>query len=282
MSKTQAGATGEKEELTESADRSARPRHGTGYPRQGDDVRNIENDLLATEIARRIDALILKGVLRPGEKLRQEAIARRFGVSRTPVRAALLVLEAQGLLTVERGRGARVRRVTRTECSESYLVRAELEGLAARLAAERVTRQQLEQLRKVNAELERWEKLLLRGSEDSRVGEEAERLEEKDPRIGWIETNDRFHDLLLQVAGCSRLTDTLNYVLKSLPRAITWLSIEHDVHVVERYRLDHAHIIECLMKRDKESAREAAYDHVMRASELMLDWVETVDEGVIY
>lgn len=274
-----------KQELAGSAHPAMRSRDRAGHSKQRRKVSTVEHDLLATEIARRIDTLILKGVLRPGEKLRQEAIAQQFGVSRTPVRAALLVLEAKGLLTVERGRGAMVRRVTRTECSESYLVRAELEALAASLAAQQATKQQLEALLKANEELERWEKLLLEGINDDgdpAGGEQAESTAEEDPRIGWIDANDRFHDLLLEAARCGRLTDTLNYVLRSLPRAITWLGIEHDVHIVERYRLDHSQIIECLTRRDGEAARQVAHNHVMRARELMLAWIETVDEGVIY
>ena len=70
---------------------------------------------------------ILEGVLKPGERLRAEALAQRFGTSRTPIREALLQLEAQGLVEVEPNRGAVVRAFDRDDLLDLYAVRALLE-----------------------------------------------------------------------------------------------------------------------------------------------------------
>ena len=78
---------------------------------------------------------ILEGVLKPGERLRAEALAQRFGTSRTPIREALLQLEAQGLVEVEPNRGAVVRTFDRDDLFDLYQVRALLEPQAAALAA---------------------------------------------------------------------------------------------------------------------------------------------------
>src|SRR3954451_24027232 len=90
---------------------------------------------------------ILEGVLQPGERLRAEALAQRFGTSRTPVREALLQLEAQGLVEVEPNRGAVVRAFDRADLLDLYAVRALLEPAAAAMAARRIAAQDIDRLR---------------------------------------------------------------------------------------------------------------------------------------
>src|SRR3954452_7665921 len=91
---------------------------------------------------------ILEGVLKPGERLRAEALAQRYGTSRTPVREALLQLEAQGLVEVEPNRGAVVRAFDRADLLDLYEVRALLEPAAAARAATRIDRAGIERLRR--------------------------------------------------------------------------------------------------------------------------------------
>lgn len=79
---------------------------------------------------------IVSGAIRPGEKLPEEALARRFGTSRAPLREALRRLEERRLVTRIPNVGARVRSFTPDDFRELYQVRSVLEGLAARLAAE--------------------------------------------------------------------------------------------------------------------------------------------------
>ena len=82
-----------------------------------------------------LEEAILEGELKPGERLRAEALAQRFGTSRTPIREALLQLEAQGLVEVEPNRGAVVRAFDRDDLRDLYEVRALLEPRAAARAA---------------------------------------------------------------------------------------------------------------------------------------------------
>ena len=100
-------------------------------------------DLVANEIR----VAILAGTLQPGERLKQEQLAEDMGVSRIPVREALRILEAEGLVETRPGRGSQVVELTRDGAADVLMVRGALEGLAARLAAERVTPEVVARLR---------------------------------------------------------------------------------------------------------------------------------------
>ncbi len=86
------------------------------------------------------------GVYKPGDRLVESELAERFGVSRTPIREALQRLETQSLLTRD-GRSLIVASLTHNQLAELYVVRAELEGLAARLAARHATEEEINVLR---------------------------------------------------------------------------------------------------------------------------------------
>ena len=92
---------------------------------------------------------IVSGDLLPSERLVEEDLSRRLGIGRAAVRMALVRLEHDGLVEHERHRGARVRRVSEEEAVEILEVRAALESLAARRAAERATAQDVRELRAI-------------------------------------------------------------------------------------------------------------------------------------
>lgn len=108
---------------------------------------------LVDDIAARIRARIMNGELAIGKPLRQAALATEFGVSRTPVREALRQLQNGGLIEMQPNRGAVVRVPAPWEVRQAYEVRAELEGMAARRAASRITERGLAALREHNAVL---------------------------------------------------------------------------------------------------------------------------------
>src|SRR6201991_2930938 len=93
-----------------------------------------------------LEEAILEGELKPGERLRAEALAQRFGTSRTPIREALLQLEGQGLVEVEPNRGAVVRSYDRDDVLDLYELRALIEPHAAARAATRIDAAQLAEL----------------------------------------------------------------------------------------------------------------------------------------
>src|SRR5260370_39088365 len=96
---------------------------------------------------------IVSGQFHPNERLVEAAIAERIGAGRTAVRAALVRLDQEGLVELERNRGARVRLISDREALEIEEVRAALEGMLARRAPTRVTAEDLCALRRVIAEM---------------------------------------------------------------------------------------------------------------------------------
>jgi DNA-binding GntR family transcriptional regulator len=241
----------------------------------------VANDgaLLGEEIADRIQTDIFEGTLKPDERLRQAGIADAFGVSRTPVREALLILQSRGLVTFVRNRGAVVRRITRRECSETFLVRAELEGLAAELAGKLITAGELSALDDAFAELEEAQARLLKvhpGDGRSPDGPARNAL------AGYFRANERFHDIIVSASQCQRLAETLKYLLTLMPRPVTLLAVKTHPFALVKYREDHLAMSDALRAHDAKRARRAASRHVLRARDLMLEWIEIVDEGVEY
>src|SRR2546425_300124 len=121
-----------------------------------------------------------EGGVHPNERLVEAAVAQRMGVGRTAVRAALVRLDQEGLVTLEPNRGARVRHISDREALEIEEVRGALEGLLARRAAERATADDLQELRQV-------------------ISEMRERVERGDA-LGYSELNARFHQLIWTAA----------------------------------------------------------------------------------
>jgi len=123
---------------------------------------------------------IVSGQFHPNERLVEATIAERIGAGRTAVRAALVRLDQEGLVKLERNRGARVRLITDREALEIEEVRAALEGMLARRAAERIKSEGLRGLRQVMVQM-------------------RERVEAADS-VGYSELNATFHQLIWMAA----------------------------------------------------------------------------------
>lgn len=200
---------------------------------------------LATE---RIREAIIDGRLVPGWRLKEEELARQFGLSRTPVREALLILQTEGLLEATRNRGATVRSYTEDDLAEMYDLRAVLEGHAAHRAAERITEEQIEELEKSCA---RFVKLSV-----------------KRDVMEVIEENQRFHGTILAAASSARL-DALVHSVVQMPlvyKSFVWYS-DQNKRVSEHY---HDRLVTALRSRDGERAELIMKEHVYEARDFLI------------
>ena len=115
----------------------------------------IGRTALAVEVTDRLRQMILEGQLEPGAKIQERLLTEQFGVSRTPLREALKVLAAEGLLELIPNRGTVISRQTSEELREIFSVLAVLEGLAGELAAQNATDEELRSIGELTATLRR-------------------------------------------------------------------------------------------------------------------------------
>jgi DNA-binding GntR family transcriptional regulator len=221
-------------------------------------------DALVDELAAAIQTRVLNGELETGTWLRQESLAAEFGVSRTPVREALRKLQATGLVEVQPRRGALVRGLNAREIREAYEVRAELEGLAAELAATRVRDAEVRRLRDAQA--------LFRHSVESLLawrGRSGADDPPPDAHAEWNRGNDQFHVAVQEAAGNARLAATLADLHRSFPRDLTWLVLGENTRLLEENVAQHEAILEAIERHDAKAARRRMVEHVRRAGELV-------------
>jgi DNA-binding GntR family transcriptional regulator len=201
--------------------------------------RPIVRRVLREEIKEYLIDAILRGQLRPGDRIIETRIAQDLGVSQTPVREALRDLELLGFVTSEPFRGTRVRAFTHEELVQIYPIRAAIEGVAARAAATRITTEQLLAL----------EEQIDRMREASELGDEATA----------IEADIAFHRIIVEASG-NRL---LEQFWTSLSLATTtFLTFSIHRRAIEGLAARHEPILEALRARDPDRAQAAMRRHI--------------------
>jgi DNA-binding GntR family transcriptional regulator len=226
---------------------------------------------LVDRLAGAIQTRVLSGDVPVGSRLRQEALAEEFGVSRTPVREALRKLQATGLVELLPNRGAIVRGPSAREIREAYEVRAELEGLAAELAAGRISDRDLLRLREAQA--------LFRRSVETLIARRARRPQPWKDESVWVQANDLFHQAILDAAGNERLSDTIADLHRSFPRDLTWAALSQSSRLLEENVEQHEAILEAIERRDPVEARQRMIEHVRSAGELVTLHFEQAPEA---
>jgi DNA-binding GntR family transcriptional regulator len=200
----------------------------------------------ATEVIRQA---IIDGRLPPGRRLKEEELARELGISRTPVREALVVLHAEGLVDAAPNRGAAVRSHSVEDLDDLYQLRALLEGYSTRRAATRLSEEAIRGLRE---SCERFDDLLETAADMSEL----------------VKENLVFHQTILDSAGSARLAAMVRQVIE-LPlvyRSYIWYSPEQQ-RISAHY---HWQITRALEARDAERAELVMKEHIFEARDLLL------------
>ena len=202
----------------------------------------IGRTALAVEITNRLRQMILEGQLQPGEKINEKALTEQFGVSRTPLREALKVLAAEGLLDLIPHRGAVITRQSEAELAEVFRVLAALEGLAGELAAEQAEEVTLREIKRMTCDLRR-------------------SFEQAD-RPTYFRINQAIHKAVLAAAGNETLLRSHELLAFRVQRARYQANL-----TPERWRAaveEHETIAEALCNRDAERSGKLMKDHLLR------------------
>lgn len=215
---------------------------------------------LAERVADELQSRVVGGELPIGTWLRQDSLATEFGISRTPIREALQMLSARGIVEFIPHRGARVRLPTLREIREAYFVRAELEGIATELAADLASQDQIDRLRAAEA---LFEEAVQRSLARDGAGPDAAAREQ------WQAANDQFHEILLE-ASCNHMLRALVVDLhRRFPRNLTW-GVLDDQRLLQDNVAQHRAIREAVERRDGAEARRLMQEHVQRSAELIV------------
>jgi DNA-binding GntR family transcriptional regulator len=192
---------------------------------------------LYEEVAEQLRQRIFQRELQPGSWIDEVKIAQDFGISRTPLREALKVLAAEGLVTMKVRRGAYVTEVSETDLADVYHLLSLLESDAAGVVAQKATDRQLEELQVLQKELEGAVK----------------------DRQRFFAVNERFHMRILEIAG-NRWRDQMVADLRKVMKLNRHNSLLKAGRVKEAM-LEHRAIMDAITQRDVSSAVKRMQEH---------------------
>ena len=184
---------------------------------------------------------ILRGELKPGERLMEIALANRRGVSRTPVREAIRMLEQEGLVIMIPRKGAQVAQITMKDLNDVLEVRLGLEELAMQFACKRITQEEIGEMKQAL--------------------EEIERLQEAEDVTALAEADVAFHDIIYKATDNKRLNQIINNVREQMYRyRVEYLK---DSRTRGTLLKEHREIYEAVAGRDEERAKACIRCHIM-------------------
>lgn len=200
----------------------------------------------------RLRELLLSGAFAPGERLSELRLVDMLGVSRSPVRLALERLEHEGLVEMPSSRGYVVRAFTSTELRDAIELRGVLEGLAARIAAERGA--DADGLARMQACSDEMDEIVRAGAHDV------------EPLMRYMELNDEFHALLMDLAGSAVVKRAIAHALSlpfASPSAFVLEDRQPEMFVIAQSQ--HREMLEAIRNRQGALAEEIGHEHARLA-----------------
>jgi DNA-binding GntR family transcriptional regulator len=207
--------------------------------------------LVRIDVYERIRSEILSCALRPGTQLQEKDLAEKYGVSKSPIRDALLRLQEQHLIEVLPRKGYRVTPISMTAIREMYEMRSILECSCVRRLIDHATDAELAALDAVAA-----------APQDSGV-------------TPWIQYNRVFHLALARASGNSRLTRATSEVIEQFDRLIymNLSNVLREAGNLQGFVDEHTAIVAAIRRRDKRAAVTLTREHVEASRELLLEQV---------
>jgi len=187
---------------------------------------------LREKILETIRDAILKGTMKPGERVSEPELAERFGISRTPIREAFRQLESEGYLEVIPRKGAVVASLSERDVEEFYAIKIILEGFAAKMAAENLSSKDIERLESINERLQQIAK-------------------DGDVKT-FFRVHNEFHEVFIKAAGNEKLYEMINHLVLRFKRLrLASLSQPGRMEISVE---EHRNMIQAFKNHDGESA----------------------------
>ncbi len=205
----------------------------------------IERAPLHNVVVTRLRDMIIENVLEAGVRINESQLGQQLGVSRTPLREALKVLAAEGLVELVPGRGARVCKLTAKDVKDMLDVLCVLEALAGTLTCDHASDEEIVGIRHLHDEM----------LECHRLGD----------RLGYFKRNQRIHTLLIALTGNESLA-TIHEILQARMRRIRYIGDQNDLTWAAALA-DHEEMIAALETRDGGRLSNALSDHLKRTWE---------------
>ena len=200
-------------------------------------------ELLSKKVYRILKARIIKGDLTQGGKLFEAKIAEQLGVSRTPVREAIKGLAAEGLVKMTPNQGVVVINVSIEDLQEVLQIRRVLEGLAASIAAEKISQEEITKLEEI---IKKMSMIISKPKPDV---------------VAYSELNAEFHNLILIACGNKRLMKICND-LSSSDHRFRIRSLRNNPGRLKYSLKEHQDIVDALKKKDTEQADRLSRIHI--------------------
>jgi DNA-binding GntR family transcriptional regulator len=208
-------------------------------------VAPIKSRSLALLIEAEVERLIMAGEIAAGDRINENQLALRLGVSRGPIREALRSLEAGGLVELKPNRGVFVRSISLSEACDIYAVRAALFGLAGRLCAQRLSLDDVSALKRLIGDME-----------------SAARQRDFD---AYYPLNLALHEFIIDHSGNPVLASHYRDLVKLLHLFRTRSLVQGGGLAISNS--EHREMVEAIEAKDPERAHVAHFNHVMRARE---------------
>jgi len=189
---------------------------------------------------------ILTGRLQPGDRLDLDELTAEFGISRTPIREALLELSYEGLVAITPRSGMAVVGITPKDAVDNFAILATLAGKAAEMATSRITPEELAELRTL-----------------------AGAIDDSDDVVG---ANRHFHRAINQAARSPRMLTYIRQAVRVVPGNYFELFPEQET----RSRREHASLLEAMDRGDGAAARSIMEAHVLSAGEALGGWLAEI------
>ena len=199
---------------------------------------------------RHMELWIIKGEYEPGQKLKEEEIAMRLGISRPPIREAFKALETEGLVVRKPRRGVFVSEMSAKDVWEAYTLKAALYEMAAELAMDTISATQISDLDAVVRQME-----------------ECTKMEPVD-LLQYQEYHQNFHSEIMIISGHDRLKKISASIHNQIGR-FSYRSLQNKSHLQSSVRY-HRQIIDAIKAKDKTRACRLMKEHVLEALDVLL------------